>query len=95
MHCSIFFSSFASMFPFPLLQLICALPAGAGSDLVVSVTTLTGTFVPTDWRLSYALPVIQRVSSDSCEDEGMSLVNCTRAGGDTLVITGLSFLPFL
>ena len=76
-------------------QLSCDLPAGTGKNVALTVLIrISSSEVlqsPVVYIVSYAAPVVSGVVHISCQqstDSMLNLVDCPRAGGGTLTITG-------
>jgi len=79
-------------------QLTCNLPAGTGKNVALTVlirTTVNDVLQsPNEYIISYAAPVITIVTHSNCQpstSSTLNLVDCPRAGGGTLTITGQNF----
>ena len=79
-------------------QLTCNLPAGTGKNVALTVlirTTVNDVLQsPNEYIISYAAPVITIVTHSNCQpstSSTLNLVDCPRAGGGKLTITGQNF----
>jgi hypothetical protein len=69
----------------------CQLPAGAGSQLAVKLSS-NGQLTNDVYLVSYAFPTVTTLTSDSCTSEQPNrLINCPRNGSAIITVEGANF----